>query len=113
VKPLVDAGLGLLMLFAPIWAAQAAGLWTTSGRLTGTGQLVVPTGRDPSEVRGWMTVQQLVDAYGVSLDEFYTRFGVPAETPASTPLSTLEQVAPGFSTATLRTWLAERPGVAR
>jgi hypothetical protein len=108
VKPGVYAALGVLLLFTPVWAAQAAGFWTTSGRITGTGQLVEPTGADPAEVRGWMTVDQIVEAYGVSRDDLYARFQIPAETRSTTPLSSLEKVSGSFSTTALRAWLVER-----
>ena len=102
------ATLAPLLLFTPIWTAQATGFWTTSGRITGTGQVVVPTGSDPAEVRDWMTVDQIVDAYGVSRDELYARFDIPDETPSSTPLSSLEKVSDSFSVTALRGWLTER-----
>jgi hypothetical protein len=108
VKPGVYAALGLVLFFTPVWAAQAAGFWTTSGRLTGAGQIVVPTGSDPAEVRGWMTLDQIVEAYGVSREELYAQFDIPIDTPSTTPLNNLEKVSGSFSTIALRTWLAER-----
>ncbi len=108
IHPLLYVGLGLAVFLAPIPVSQAAGFWTTSGKVTGTGQAVVATGQDPAEVRGWMTIQMILDAYAVPQAELYAAFGIPSDTPAFATLSSLETVAPGFSTASLRTWLADR-----
>ena len=57
-----------------------------------------------------MTVQQVLDAFPVTKAALYQRFGIPADTPTATTLSTLKEAGDlsGFDIPTLRTWLAEQ-----
>lgn len=100
-----------------VTGAQAAGWWVSGGLsasasqagATGGSEQAAPTGTDPAEVKGWMTVQQIVDAYAVPVAELYAAFGVPAGTPATTELKDLEGLSGGrFEVTALRDWLAAR-----
>lgn len=102
------AAVMLVLFLGVIQASRAVGAWSTSGRVTGTGQPVVITGQDPSEIKGWMTIQDVTTSYGVTSEDFYKQFGIPASTPATTQLKDLEQAAPGFSVDAVRSWLRER-----
>jgi hypothetical protein len=57
-----------------------------------------------------MTVQQVLDAFPVTKAALYQHFGIPADTPTSTTLSSLKEAGDlsGFDVPTLRTWLSER-----
>lgn len=108
VNALAYAALGLVLFLGTIQIGQLTGIWATSGRPTATGQAVVVTGADPDEIKGWMTIQQVSDAYGVSIAEFDQKFDIPPSTPPTTALKDLEKVAPNFSVTEVRTWLSER-----
>jgi hypothetical protein len=108
ISGLAYAVLTLLLFFGSIQIAQQAGLWSVSGKYTPEGQPVQLTGADPAEVKGWMTIQAVLDAYQVDKDAFYAEFAVPADVPTSAALKELEEVAPDFSVTALRTWLAEQ-----
>lgn len=108
VSGLAYAALVLVLFFGTIQIARQAGLWSVSGKLTPAGTPVQLTGADPSEVKGWMSIQAVLDAYHVEQAELYAAFAVPAEVTTDTPLKELEDVAPGFSVTALRTWLAEQ-----
>jgi hypothetical protein len=95
--------------------ASATSPHTASG--TGAGQGAEPGGRVapaegavPEDVKGWMTVQQVLDAFPVTRAELYQRFGIPAATPTDTTLSSLKEAGDlsGFDIPTLRTWLSEQ-----
>ncbi len=108
VHPLAYALLGLALVLGPVEAAQLAGVWTTSGRVSGSGREVTVTGADPSEIKGWMTIEEVVEGYDVPLTEFYARFTIPEDVPKTTALKDLESRVTGFSVDAVRTWLAER-----
>jgi hypothetical protein len=109
VHPYAYIALVLLLFFGVIQGFQRAGVWTTSSRVTATGEKVVATGKDPAEIKGWMTLGEVLAAYGLPRAEFDARFGTPADLPATTALKDIEQVAPGFSTESVRAWLKARP----
>jgi hypothetical protein len=106
VPGLAYAALVLALFFGTIAMAQSVGLWSVSGKLTPAGAPVQLSGADPAEVKGWMSIQAVVDAYHVDQAALYARFGIPAETPPSTALKDLEAIAPDFSVTALRDWLA-------
>jgi hypothetical protein len=108
VSGLAYAALTLLLFFGSIQVAQYAGLWSVSGKLAPDGAPVQLSGADPAEVKGWMTIQAVLDAYHVDQASLYAQFSIPAEVPPSTPLKDLEAVAPAFSVTALRAWLTEQ-----
>lgn len=102
------AALVLLLFFGTIQIARQAGLWSVSGKYTPEGKPVQLTGADPAEVKGWMSIQAVLDAYHVDKDALYAEFAIPADVPASAALKELEEIAPDFSVTALREWLAEQ-----
>lgn len=108
VGGLAYGALVLLLFFGTIQIAQQAGLWSVSGKYTPDGKPVQLSGADPAEVKGWMTIQAVLDAYQVDKDALYTAFDIPIDVPPSAALKELEAIAPDFSVTALRAWLAEQ-----
>lgn len=91
-----------------VLGAQAAGWFVTSGRtVAGTGERVVPVaGSSTADIKGWMSVQQVLDAYPVSVEALYAEFSVPADTPTSTALSELKEIeGVTLDVPALRAWI--------
>lgn len=108
VNPFVFGVLILVLFFGVIGGAQAAGIWSVSGKLNAECEKALPTGQDAQEIKGWMTLGDASQAYNIPLAEILAAFALPADTPASTQLKSLESEQ--FSVSNLRTWLAERLG---
>jgi hypothetical protein len=95
-------------------AAAVAGSTAEPGTRAGQGEAgdrVAPTaGAVPDEVKGWMTVQQVLDAFPVTKAALYERFGIPAGTATETSVSSLKETGElsGFDIPALRTWLGEQ-----
>jgi hypothetical protein len=84
---------------------------TAAGPGSGSQEHAAPTtGAVPDDVKGWMTVRQVLDAFPVSRARLYQRFGIPADTPTDTTLSRLKETgsASGFDVPALRIWLGEQ-----
>jgi hypothetical protein len=107
IKPLVYGIVVLALFFGVIGGAKAAGLWAVSGKLTGTGEQVQPTGANVEEIKGWMTLSDVSTAYNVPVEEILAAFALAADTPGSAQLKELE--SPTFSVRSLRDWLATLP----
>lgn len=121
VPAVVVPVLAILLGGGVVVAAQVSGHWATTGRdalgsasgavaSTGTGQgpesAAVPA--SPDDVKGWMTIQQVVDAGfpGVTESALRAEFGIPATVPASTALKELDGSVSGFDMTALRAWLS-------
>jgi hypothetical protein len=100
--------IGIILFFGSCSAAQAVGVWNTSGKISVTGQTITATGADPAEIKGFMTIQEVLTAYHVTWEEFYQKFNLPPDTILSSPLNTLEKISPDFSVTKLRIWLTEK-----
>jgi hypothetical protein len=74
--------------------------------MTGTGEKVQPTGANVEEIKGWMTLNDVSAAYNVPVSEIVAAFDLPADTPGTAQLKSLE--SPAFSPRNLRDWLAAR-----
>ena len=108
INPFIYGALILVLFFGVIGAAKAAGVWSVSGRLTSSGEEVLPTGANPDEIKGWMTLDDVAKAYNVPVVEILAAFDLPADTPGTAQIKSLE--GDSFSTINLRTWLRARMG---
>lgn len=104
----VYAALMLVLFLGVIESAKLTGVWSTSGKLTTSGAQVQTTGTDPAEIKGWMTLDDVLTAYQVPKEQFYAQFHIPADLPVATPLKEIEPIVPDFSVTAVRDWLAAR-----
>jgi hypothetical protein len=63
-----------------------------------------------ADIKGWMTLQQVVDGLNISQADLYALAGIPASIPPTTVLKDLEPIVPGFEISTLRDALTARLG---
>jgi hypothetical protein len=106
IKPFIYGVLVLALFFGVIGGAKAAGMWLVSGKLSGTGEKVQPTGTNVNEIKGWMTLDDVSSAYQVPVAEIVAAFELPPDTPGTTQLKSLE--SPTLSVSGLREWLGTR-----
>ena len=104
----IYAALILILFLGAIESAKLAGVWSTSGKLTASGEQVQITGADPAEIKGWMTIEAVISAYHVPKEQFYAQFQLPADLPEATPLKDIEPIVPDFLVMAVREWLAAR-----
>ena len=120
--PALAVGLVALVLAGGVVVvSQTAGWWATTGRSalgasaepgadrpTGSGDSGTALPAAPEDVKGWMTLEQVLAARvpGVTEAGLRARFAIPATVRLDTPLKDLDGVVPGFDVAALREWLA-------
>jgi hypothetical protein len=96
---------------------MSAGLWATTGTSSsaqagtgsadGGGNAVAPAA--PADVKGSMTVQQVVDAFpAVTAAQVLAQFNAPPSTPTSAQLKELVEASDGMDIPALRTWLEKQ-----
>jgi hypothetical protein len=106
LNPIVYAVVVVGLFMGIIFAAQAVGLWSVSGKVTSGGEKVQPSGTNVEEIKGWMTLGDVAAAYKVPMEEILTAFNLPKDTPPTKQIKELESAT--FSPSNLRTWLQER-----
>ncbi len=90
-------------LFGTVFAAQVMGQWSISGR-----ESVDMTTIAPADIKGWMTLQQVIDGLGISQKDLYEIGGLPADTAPTQALKDLEAIV---SVTTLRDRLTAKLGI--
>jgi hypothetical protein len=109
IHPVAFGALVLVVFFGTIGVAAATDAWTTTGRTAaGGGRVSLDADAAPTEVKGWMAIGDVAEAFAVPLPDVLVAFGLPADTAPSTPLKELESDL--FSVAGLRLWLTEHAG---
>jgi hypothetical protein len=110
VLPVVLIG----VLLGSVLIAKAMGYWSTSGK---TMVLVDASGQaDPEGIKGWMTLTEVSEIYGVPAAELRARLNLSADLPEETVLKDLEKLVEGFETSAVRDavtdYRSENPGSA-
>ncbi len=100
VNPFLMPILLIVALFGTVFTAQALGLWSVSGK-----DVINWT---PAGLKGWMTLQQVMDGLKLSKDDVYAAGNIPADVPPRTALKDLEKIVPGFETSVLRDALTKK-----
>jgi len=103
IKPIVYGIVVISVFFGIILGFQAAGVWSTSGKVDNSGKAIQPSASDPTSIKGWMTLEQVVNTYNVPLSDILTQFDLPITTPITTAVKDLESDT--FDTSALIAWL--------
>lgn len=97
LNPFTMPLLVIVALLGTIGIAQAAGLWTPSGRTA-----VDYENMTPDDLKGWMTLQQVMDGLKLSKEELYAAGNIPLDVATETALKDLEPLVPDFEVSGLR-----------
>jgi hypothetical protein len=62
----------------------------------------------PADIKGWMTIQEVIDGLKVPPEWVYEAGKIPANVPATTAMKDLEKVVPGFETSLIREELTKK-----
>jgi len=92
VRPLVVGIIVLAVYFGGIGIARATGTYRLLPEPIAVGEII-----PAEELRGFMTLREIADYRGLSLEEVYQRMEIPAEIPGSTQAKALADKIPGFS----------------
>lgn len=106
VKPILFGIVVVIVFMSVVVISQAAGYWSTSGKVTTSGELVNPSADDVETIKGWMTLNQISDTYAVPLSEILQEFSLPVATSGDTAIKDLESET--FEVTLLREWLVSR-----
>ena len=105
VNPFLVPIIVIAALLGSSLIAQAGGFWATSGRTS-----VNLENMTAVDLKGWMTLQQIMDGMKISKEQLYAAGNIPLDVPASTALKELEGIVPGFEVSGLREKLGAPEG---
>jgi hypothetical protein len=91
----------IVALLGATFIAQAAGFWSTSGK-----DSLDLENMTSVDIKGWMTLQQVMDGLKISKEDLYAVGGIPLDASPDTALKDLEGSVPDFEISTLREKLA-------
>jgi hypothetical protein len=88
----------IFLLLGTVGIASLTGNWAVSGKMAiAAGGLT-----NTNDIKGWMTIQQVIDGFAIDRAEFYKRLSIPESIPAETAMKDLEALVPGFETSVAR-----------
>lgn len=105
VNPFLVPIIVIAALLGSSLIAQAGGFWSTSGRTS-----VNLDNLTAVDLKGWMTLQQVMDGMKISKEQLYAAGNIPLDVPTSTALKELEGLVPDFEVSTLREKLGAPAG---
>ncbi len=97
VNPFVMPIILIVALVGTALGAQATGKWSVSGKAA-----IDVTKMTAADLKGWMTLQQVMDGLKMSKEDVYAAGKIPADVPTEKALKDLEALVPGFSTTGFR-----------
>ena len=106
LNPFVFGVVALVIFMGTIFTAQATGNWSISGKVTAEGEKIAATGTNPDEIKGWMTLEEINKAYGLTMEDLTKQFKLPADTDPKKQVKEFESET--FSPEILRAWLKEK-----
>lgn len=105
VNPFLVPVIVIAALLGSSLIAQAGGFWSTSGRTS-----VNMDNLTAVDLKGWMTLQQVMDGMKISKEQLYAAGNIPLDVSTSTALKDLEGIVPDFEVSTLREKLGAPAG---
>ena len=106
LKPVIFGIFVVAVFLGSIFIAQGTGFWATTGKGSSGGEGSLAPGASVAEIKGWMTLGEVAEAYQIPPLEILNAFQLPADTPLTTPIKELESST--FSPTELRTWIQAR-----
>jgi hypothetical protein len=88
----------LAALLGSYVVAQATGFWAVSGKA----MVDLENLTSSADIRGWMTLDQVIQGFGIPQADLYAALSIPAGIPTSTPIKDLEGIVPGFEVTLVR-----------
>jgi len=99
----------LSILLGGIGLAQSAGIWSVSGKVTSDGSKIAVTGKDVNEIKGWMTLEEVINGYGLDQEEIYQTFNLSTDLAVSTALKDIAaQTDEALSPTIIREFITEK-----
>jgi hypothetical protein len=104
IHPVLFGSLVIAFFFGTILIFQNSGIWSTSGKVNSSGQMIQPSENDVDTIKGWMTLEQISSTYHVAVVDLLKQLKMPLDTPPSTAIKDLESDT--FDVTALREWLS-------
>jgi hypothetical protein len=98
VNKFLMPALVIVTLLGSVVVAKATGDWSVSGREMIDMQNLAAG----ADVRGWMTLEQLSQGFGIPLVDLYSTLAIPADVASDTALKDLESILPDFEVSSVR-----------
>jgi polyferredoxin len=92
VRPLTAIVMIVALFFVPILVTQSLGIYQMLPEKIRPGQSI-----KLSEVRGYMTIQEAAETAKIGMNEFYRKFKIPENVPATTIMKKIGDVVPGYN----------------
>jgi hypothetical protein len=97
----------VILIVGLVGTAKTLGWYGTSGKITASGEAITLTANSTgADLKGWMTLESFINAYGITKKEFEVEFKAPAGLDPAGTLGELGAITDELvSMETLRAWV--------
>lgn len=102
-------GVAIIAVFiSGIFLFDMAGFWQTSGKVDTDGNKVEATGTSTDEIKGWMTLDEVLKAYGITVEQLEKDLQVENIDPSKQLKELAEETDEKISPSVLKEYLSEK-----
>lgn len=102
----------MAILLGGIYLAKEAGIWQASGKINPDGSRVTIEGKTVNEIKGWTTLGDVINGFGLNKEEVYNFFELTEDTSLDTELKDLAALTDErLSPSTMRDYISETLGL--
>ena len=109
IPVILYSAVSIALILGLVVGAKSLGWYGTLGKVSAATGEAITLGPNSvgDDIKGWMTIQQVLDATSVSRAEFNKRFAIPDRLPTSTPLSSIQgEGVSNFEVSAVRDWFS-------
>jgi hypothetical protein len=107
IPVLAYSAVSITLILALVIGAKSLGWYGTSGKVSATTGEAVELGPNSvgQDIKGWMTIQQVLDGFSLSKESLYSKFNIPASVATKTTVGSLSEEISTFELPALREWI--------
>lgn len=110
IPVILYSAVSIVLIAALVVGAKAMGWYGTSGKVNASTGEAITLGPNSvgADIKGWMTVQQVLDGFSLKKETLYSKFSIPSTVSTKTTVGSLSEEISTFELPALREWIDAR-----
>jgi len=107
IPVILYSAVSVALIVGLVVGAKAMGWYGTSGKVSATTGEAITLGPNSvgDDIKGWMTLQQVLDGFSLKKESLYSKFNIPSTVSTKTTVGSLSEEISTFELPALREWI--------
>lgn len=107
IPVILYSAVSIALIVGLVVGAKAMGWYGTSGKVSAATGEAITLGPSSvgDDIKGWMTVQQVLDGFSLKKESLYSKFSIPSTVSTKTTVGSLSEEISTFELPALREWI--------